>query len=102
MSVKIIGNYLRLEKKLQPSPLAPVLIPVISVLLALVLGGAFLTFTGHSPMAVYQEMFTGAFGTVYGLSETVVKAIPLILAGLGVSLAFRMQLWNIGAEGQIY
>jgi simple sugar transport system permease protein len=102
MSVKIIGNYLRLEKKLQPSPLAPVLIPVISVLLALVLGGVFLMSTGHSPVAVYREMLTGAFGTVYGLSETMVKAIPLILAGLGVSLAFRMQLWNIGAEGQLY
>ncbi len=102
MSVKLIGNVLRLEKKLQPSPLAPVLIPITSVFLALVMGGIFLLLTGRDPVAVYQAMLTGAFGSGYGLSETVVKAIPLILAGLGVSLAFRMQLWNIGAEGQLY
>jgi ABC-type uncharacterized transport system permease subunit len=47
-------------------------------------------------------MFKGAFGSAYGLSETVVKAIPLLLAGLGVAIAFKMLLWNIGAEGQLY
>ncbi|RYD02030.1 hypothetical protein N752_26625 [Desulforamulus aquiferis] len=47
-------------------------------------------------------MFQGAFGSKYGISETLVKAIPLMLCGLGVSIAFRMQLWNIGAEGQFY
>lgn len=102
MSIKLLGNAVRLEKKLAPSPLAPVLIPLLSVLLALVTGGVFLLLTGSSPLEVYRGMLAGAFGSVYGLSETVVKAIPLILAGLGVSLAFRMQLWNIGAEGQLY
>lgn len=102
MSIKIIGNAVRLEKKLVPSPLATILIPVISVFLALVTGGVFLLITGRNPMEVYPGMLVGAFGSIYGLSETVVKAIPLILAGLGVSLAFRMQLWNIGAEGQLY
>jgi ABC-type uncharacterized transport system permease subunit len=47
-------------------------------------------------------MFHGAFGSGYGLSETVVKAIPLMITGLAVSLAFRMKLWNIGAEGQFF
>ncbi len=47
-------------------------------------------------------MWDGAFGNSYALSETLVKAIPLMLAGLAVSLAFRMKLWNIGAEGQLY
>jgi len=47
-------------------------------------------------------MFSGAFGSAYGLSETIVKAIPIALCALGVSIAFRMQLWNIGAEGQLY
>jgi len=74
MSVKILGNALRLEKKLQPSPLASILIPVVSVLLALVLGGIFLLLTGYSPLEVYQGMLYGAFGSAYGLSETVVKA----------------------------
>jgi simple sugar transport system permease protein len=78
------------------------MVPVMSVVLALVLGAVFLSLTGYSPAKVYSIMFDGAFGSKYGVSETVVKAIPLMLAGLGVSLAFRMLLWNIGAEGQLY
>jgi simple sugar transport system permease protein len=45
-------------------------------------------------------MFKGAFGSGYGISETLVKAIPLLLCGLGVSIAYRIAIWNIGAEGQ--
>ncbi|HAG07200.1 MAG TPA: ABC transporter permease, partial [Peptococcaceae bacterium] len=93
---------LRLEKNLSPSPLMAVLVPVLSVFLALAVGAFFLTLTGRDAWQVYVTMFSGAFGTAYGLSETVVKAIPLILTGLGIVLAFRMQLWNIGGEGQLY
>ncbi len=46
-------------------------------------------------------MAVGAFGSLNGLSEVLVKSIPLILTGLGVALAFRMRFWNIGAEGQL-
>ena len=45
---------------------------------------------------------SGALGDWNGVAETLVKTIPLLLAGLGVAVAFRMQLWNIGAEGQFY
>ena len=47
-------------------------------------------------------MFRGALGSGYGLSEVIVKAIPLVISGVAVALAFRMKVWNIGAEGQIY
>lgn len=98
-----VGDYsLRLEKRLTPSRRAVFLVPVCSVILALLTGAVFLLSSGKDPLAVYQAMFHGAFGTVYGLSETVVKAIPLLLCGVGVALAFRMQLWNIGGEGQFY
>lgn len=93
---------LGLEKRLYPSPLLPYLGPVLSVVLALLLGAAFIEGTGYNAWTVYAVLFTGAFGSVYGLSETVVKAIPLMLCGLGVAVAFRMLLWNIGAEGQLY
>lgn len=104
MSVGLnVGGYsLRLEKRLVPSRRAKVLVPVCSVFLALLTGALFLMSSERDPLAVYQAMFLGAFGTAYGLSETVVKAIPLLLCGLGVALAFRMQLWNIGGEGQFY
>ncbi|GFN22320.1 MAG: ABC transporter permease [Thermoanaerobacteraceae bacterium] len=90
------------EKRLQPSPWMAVVIPILSVILALGLGAIFLAATGFDPWKVYQSMLKGVTGSRYGISETVVKAIPLMLTGLGVSVAFRMLLWNIGAEGQFY
>jgi ABC-type uncharacterized transport system permease subunit len=78
------------------------LVPVLSVLGALLLGALLLLASGHDPLAVYGAMFGGAFGSGNGLAETLVKTIPLLLTGLGVSIAFRMLLWNIGAEGQLH
>jgi simple sugar transport system permease protein len=93
---------IKLEKRLKPSPAMELAIPLVSVLLALFFCAVFLALTGRNPVEVYIAMFGGAFGSAYGLSETAVKAIPLALCALGISLAFRMQLWNIGAEGQFY
>jgi simple sugar transport system permease protein len=102
MSGKIsIGN-LMLEKRAVPSPVMVFIIPLMSVFCALVFGAVFLYITGQDALKVYGTMFSGAFGSYYGLSETIVKAIPIALCGLGISIAFRMQLWNIGAEGQLY
>ena len=72
-----------------------------SLAAALVVGAGFLLVTGHDPLNAYRQMFLGAFGTAYGIEQTMIRAIPLILTGLGVSLAFTMGLWNIGAEGQL-
>ncbi|MDP4126464.1 MAG: ABC transporter permease [Bacillota bacterium] len=92
----------KLEKRLTPSPVMAFIIPFISVILALLLGAIFLSLTGQKPLDVYATMFGETLGSKYGLTETMVKAIPLMLTSLGVSLAFKMQLWNIGAEGQLY
>jgi len=100
--IYIRGTNYALEKRLVPSTIAYVVIPFISIFLALLLGAVFLYLSGHDPLTVYQKMFSGAFGSRYGITETIVKAIPLTLTGLGVALAFRMQLWNIGGEGQLY
>ena len=75
--------------------------PVASIFTALLFAGLLLLAAGVNPLAAYREILVEAAGSVYGLSETLVKATPLIISGLGVSLAFRMQIWNIGAEGQI-
>ncbi len=96
------GRALTIEKRGDISKAAMILNPILSVALALLVGGTFLVLTGHDPLEIYSTMLKGAFGSAYGLSETVVKAIPLLLSGLAVSVAFRMQLWNIGAEGQLY
>lgn len=93
---------LRIERAAAPSPLATALVSLLSLVLALVTGGIVLLLAGENPVTVYRAMFSGAFGDVNGLAETLVKTTPLLLAGLGVAVAFRMQLWNIGAEGQLY
>jgi simple sugar transport system permease protein len=92
----------KLERVSKPSVAAQVIVPVASILAALLVGSVIMLFAGESPITVYREMFEGAFGSYYRRSETLVKMIPLLLTGLGVAVAFRMQLWNIGAEGQFY
>jgi len=86
----------------EPTRVMQVAVPLASLLLALVAGGLIMLAAGENPFTVYEAMFRGAFGSSYNRSEVLVKMIPLLLTGLGVSVAFRMRLWNIGAEGQFY
>lgn len=60
-----------------------------------------LVLTGHAPMPALSALIRGAFGSGFAIASTVVRAIPLALAGLAVALAFRAGLLNIGAEGQL-
>ena len=82
-------------------PLLLVLVPVVSILLALVVGGVFLALTGENPFDVYGKMIDAAFGDGRSFSETLVSATPLIMTGLAAAVAFKMLVWNIGAEGQL-
>ncbi len=91
-----------LEKRLTVPTSIKALVPVIAIFLALIATSVFFIIGGKNPIEMYMEMFGGAFGSFYGLSETVVKSIPLLICALGVSIAFRMQLYNTGAEGQLY
>ncbi|WP_439116428.1 ABC transporter permease [Paenibacillus antri] len=79
---------------------SPWWVPVASVALALGVCAIFIAANGMNPITVYSKMLRGAFGSAYGLNETLVKAVPLLLCGLGVSIAYRIAVWNIGAEGQ--
>lgn len=92
----------KVERTPTPSLTVQILAPLISVLLALIACGLVLLASRQNPISVYHAMLLGALGDRFGFTETLVKMTPLLLAGLGVSVAFKMQLWNIGAEGQIY
>ena len=73
-----------------------------SVGLALVLGAVVLAACGVSPLDAYHAIFSASLlGGAYALSDTTVKATPLLLCGLGCAVAFRARLWNVGAEGQL-
>jgi len=72
-----------------------------SALAALAVGAAMLGALGASPVTGYHALVTGAFGSGYALSATAVKAVPLLLVGVGICIAFRANVFNIGGEGQI-
>lgn len=68
--------------------------------LALLVCAGLLAFSGKPGLGGLLILFRGAFGQGYSLLDGLVKAIPIFLCSLGVALSFRMQIWNIGAEGQ--
>ncbi len=90
------------ERLPTPSGWRTLAITAISIMLALIATGIVLAVSGVNPFDVYRSMLSGSLGDTYARTETLVKMTPLLLTGLAVTVAFRMQLWNIGAEGQLY
>jgi general nucleoside transport system permease protein len=72
-----------------------------SAIAALLMGAVMIAALGASPLTGYHALLSGAFGSTYALSSTAVKAIPLLLVGVGICIAFRANVFNIGGEGQI-
>lgn len=91
---------IRLEPREQAAGWLSPALTMGAVLLALAIGAVVLAFVGGDPIRAYAHIIDAAFGDIGVLSDTLVKATPLILTGLACALAFRMRLWNIGAEGQ--
>jgi len=73
----------------------------LSVLAALLIGALLLVLNGRNPVDAFASLWAGAFGSVDRFAETLVKATPLLMIAISVSISFRCQIWNIGAEGQI-
>jgi simple sugar transport system permease protein len=97
-------RYLTFEKRMAGTSGNVVLIRAISVAVAVFITVVFLFCVGKTPAQVGDVMaslFIQTFFSGYGLLDVLVKAIPLIIASIGISIAFKMKLWNIGGEGQI-
>ncbi|MBA4420618.1 MAG: ABC transporter permease [Anaerolinea sp.] len=77
------------------------LLPLAAVPFALLFGAVLLIIFKVNPLEAYQSLIQGAFGDKTGITQTLVKATPLLLVGLGVAIAFRGGIINIGGEGQI-
>jgi simple sugar transport system permease protein len=92
---------IRAIKKSESNGVKAVVIRVGAIILALIVSSLFILLLELNPVSVYTKMVQGAFGTAYRTRETIVKAIPLVITSLGIAIAFRMQFWNIGGEGQI-
>ncbi len=91
----------RIEKRSDISKEKSIGIRALAILLALITSGAFIFLLKLNPIDVYLSMLDGAFGSPYRIRETIITAIPLLITSLGLAIAFTMQFWNIGGEGQI-
>jgi simple sugar transport system permease protein len=77
------------------------LLPLFAVLLALLIGGVMIALMDANPLDAYQALWDGAFGTKNAVADTLVKATPLLLVGIGICISFRGGVINIGGEGQM-
>jgi simple sugar transport system permease protein len=93
---------LRLERRLSQPRWLTVAVPIGSLFAAFVIAGLVLLITGHNPFSTYRKLFNAAFVQQGSLTQTLVTTTPLIFTGLAAAAAFRMRLFNIGAEGQLY
>ena len=76
-------------------------IPIAAFFLALLIGAIVIAILGVNPLVAYQALLKGAFGSMNAIADTVVKATPLLFVGLGICIAFRAGVLNIGGEGQL-
>ena len=91
----------RIVKRAELSNNKRMLLRLVSLALALVAGGLFLLCLGYNPFKIYGTMVQGCFRSSIAFQGTMLVIIPLLISSLGVTLAFKMRFWNIGAEGQI-
>lgn len=93
---------MRLERRSESSRLALLLAPLGAIGFTLLISSLLVMWAGAPVGRTYGLLLTGGFGSVFAWSETLTRAIPLMLTGLAVAVAFRARLFNIGAEGQLY
>ncbi len=74
---------------------------LLAVVTAIVAGGIFIRIIGQNPLEIYSTIVKGAWRSELAAKGTIKIAIPLLIASLGITPAFQMKFWNIGAEGQI-
>ena len=97
-----MGEWLRSGLARVTGPrLAGLLVPVGAVVAAFLVGGVMLLTLGVNPIRGYGALLDGAFGDLDALADTAIKSMPLLLVGIGICIAFRASVINIGGEGQM-
>jgi simple sugar transport system permease protein len=76
------------------------LAPLVGAVVGLLVGAVIIAASGADPLAAYEGLLRGALGGTRQLTETALKATPLLIMGLGLAVAFHCRIWNIGGEGQ--
>lgn len=93
---------MRLEKRTATSRAALLLAPAGALGFTLAISALLVLWAGAPVGKTYVALFKGGFGSLFAWSETLTRAVPLMLTGLAAAVAFRARLFNIGAEGQLY
>ena len=93
---------MRLERRIDLRAAGWVAAPLAAVAMTLLVGALLVAAAGAPVTRTFGLLFDGALGSVFALSETLTRAIPLVLTGLSAAVAFRARHYNIGAEGQLY
>jgi simple sugar transport system permease protein len=75
--------------------------PILAVVLTLIAGLIMFAILGADPIEALYAFFISPVDNWYGVGELGVKATPLVLCAVGLSIGFRANIWNIGAEGQL-
>lgn len=92
---------IRIVKRQAPLGLFGACLVLLSALvISVLLSGVLLYLGGTPPVKGISTLIQGAFGSRWALEDSVLKALPIFLCSLGVAVAFRLKIWNIGAEGQ--
>ena len=91
---------LRLEARSEPSRAMSIASPLIALAITVVIGTCLFVLLGKDPLRGLAVFFVEPVKSVYALTELAMKATPLLLIALGLSVCFRSNVWNIGAEGQ--
>src|ERR1700716_4219357 len=93
---------IRLERRANLPPAQRILLLSLAVVLGALAGGLLVQASGYSAVRAFSAILDGSFGGSYPIAQTLAAAIPLATIALGTAVAFRVQLWNIGGEGQFY
>ncbi|MDE5618346.1 MAG: ABC transporter permease [Clostridia bacterium] len=91
---------IKISKRMNISFAKKSLFIAVSIIFALIIGAIFLACSGYNPIKFYSQILVGNFSKVTLFSALIRTTIPLLIIALGLSLAFKMKYWNIGAEGQ--
>lgn len=103
MSFQIGNREVRIQRKKKgESPFLQQLMGIgLALLLVILVTSLIIAASGKSPIAAFQAMLKGAFGTKNSTAETLIKTVPLLLAALGLTVCYRTGLTSLGSEGQI-
>jgi len=100
MPSNFLINQLTLEKRPSDSKTMAYLSPVLAILLTLISGGLLFASLGKDPFEALYVFFVSPLTDLYGWTELFIKVAPLLLCGIGLTLCYKANIWNIGAEGQ--